>query len=149
MYTRKAFTMIELVFVIVVLGILASIAIPKFAATRDDAQISNARATVAAIRSGIVSVRQKYMLRGITTYINKLSSGSGDLFDGNGTAGTQILMYPIKPTTTSQNGHWSRTNDTTYNVYIKGKACTFTYSPTDGTFTLNSTHDTACDPLDF
>ncbi len=37
---RHAFTMIELVFVIVVLGILAAIAIPKFAATRTDAEVS-------------------------------------------------------------------------------------------------------------
>ncbi|MEY3090856.1 MAG: hypothetical protein RL113_1172, partial [Pseudomonadota bacterium] len=32
MKAKKAFTMIELVFVIVVIGILASIAVPKFAA---------------------------------------------------------------------------------------------------------------------
>ena len=38
---RTAFTMIELVFVIVILGILASVAIPKLAATRDDAKIVN------------------------------------------------------------------------------------------------------------
>lgn len=35
---RTAFTMIELVFVIVILGILASFAIPRLAATRDDAE---------------------------------------------------------------------------------------------------------------
>ena len=34
---RMAFTMIEVVFVIVILGILAVVAIPKLAATRDDA----------------------------------------------------------------------------------------------------------------
>ncbi|MDP3466533.1 MAG: type II secretion system protein, partial [Sulfuricurvum sp.] len=33
-------TMIELIFVIVILGILAAVAIPKLAATRDDAQVS-------------------------------------------------------------------------------------------------------------
>jgi len=37
---KNAFTMIELIFVIVILGILAVVAIPKFAATRDDAQVS-------------------------------------------------------------------------------------------------------------
>ena len=37
---KKAFTMIELIFVIVILGILAAVAIPKLMATRTDAKIS-------------------------------------------------------------------------------------------------------------
>ncbi|ANE33486.1 putative type II secretion system protein [Campylobacter hyointestinalis subsp. lawsonii CCUG 27631] len=37
---KKAFTMIELVFVIVILGILASLAVPKLAATKTDAEVT-------------------------------------------------------------------------------------------------------------
>ena len=61
---QKAFTMIELVFVIVVIGILSAIAIPKLAATRDDAVITKARATVAAVKSAVNIERQKRILKG-------------------------------------------------------------------------------------
>jgi general secretion pathway protein G len=61
---KKAFTMVELIFAIVVIGILASVAVPRLAATRDDAEIAKAVATVAALRSSIATEKQKRALAG-------------------------------------------------------------------------------------
>lgn len=50
---RKAFSMLELVFVIVILGILAAIAIPKFSFTRGEAQGVSIQADIAQAISAI------------------------------------------------------------------------------------------------
>ncbi len=52
---KKAFTMIELIFVIVILGILAAVAIPKLAATRDDAKIATVSQSMATASTEIAS----------------------------------------------------------------------------------------------
>ena len=58
---KKGFTMIELIFVIVILGILASVAIPRLAATREDAEIS---AAVANLRTLVSDVSAYYVAKG-------------------------------------------------------------------------------------
>ncbi|MDY5115939.1 MAG: type II secretion system protein [Campylobacter sp.] len=58
---KKGFTMIELIFVIVILGILASVAIPRLAATREDAEIS---AAVANLRTLVSDVSAYYTVKG-------------------------------------------------------------------------------------
>jgi len=65
--SKKAFTLLELVFVIAVIGILSAIAIPKFAVTRNDAIITKARTEVAAMRSAVSTERQKRILKGSFT----------------------------------------------------------------------------------
>ncbi|WP_162165857.1 type II secretion system protein [Campylobacter fetus] len=58
---KKGFTMIELVFVIVILGILAGIAIPRLAATRDDASATKA---AMEIKDVITQVAAYYTIKG-------------------------------------------------------------------------------------
>lgn len=119
----KAFTMIELVFVIVVIGILSAIAIPKFAATRGDAEIAKAKATVGSVRSAVAMQRQKLILRGVFDPITSLSSVTGydkPIFDGiNGDTNSPVLEYPLQSckNSTSQ-GCWYTADNVTYSYKL-------------------------------
>ena len=148
---RSAFTMIELVFVIVVLGILAAIAIPKLAATRDDAEIAKGRSDVAAIRAAIVSERQGRLMRGESAYINKLHNGNTGnfttLFDTNGSS--TLLQYGVV-TKNNADGHWDDTvggaaGAWTYVYHVMNVDNTFTYYYANGTFVC--TNGTYCGAL--
>ena len=139
---KYAFTMIEMIFVIVVLGILASIALPRFTATRTDAEITKGRADIASIRSSIVNERQTRLIKGDSSFVNVLYNANG-YFDSNGTTSSdaQLLMYSIKPQ--DKNGHWhsatttssaNGANVSTYKYKILGVDTTFTYTQIDGKF---------------
>jgi len=103
--SKKAFSMIELIFVIVVIGILSAIAIPKFAATRDDAVITKAMATIGSIRSAIATERQKRILR-------------GEFADINGTTAEGLLEYGL-------DSKWSRAGDEFTFTFKSGTTCVF------------------------
>jgi len=109
---KRAFTMIELVFVIVVIGILASVAVPRLSATRDDAVITKARTTVASIRNALAMERQKRILRGEFKSLSAVGGNTqggdtfvfGHFYDDNGTkttytddvdTGVSVMEYPI------------------------------------------------------
>jgi len=143
---KNAFTMIELVFVIVVLGILSAIAIPKFAATRTDAQISKGRADVSSIRSAIITERQSRLITGDSKFIaagtNEGELDYGSLFGG-------VLTYGI--TAKDSSGHWhSRASSDTESSTVKYKVgdtdVTFTYTRSNGVFTCD-TSTTYCSEL--
>lgn len=119
---KNAFTMIELVFVIVVLGILAAVAVPKFAASRTDAQISKGRADISSIRSAIITERQSRLITGDPLFITGTLLNDGGLFGG-------VLTYPI--TASTESGHWNSTataaDTATYNYNVAGTNVGFTY----------------------
>ncbi len=68
---RKGFTMIELIFVIVILGVLASVAIPRLAATRDDAEMAKAATN---LTTAVGDIAAYYTAQG--DFKKKASTGS-------------------------------------------------------------------------
>ncbi|MDF1878230.1 prepilin-type N-terminal cleavage/methylation domain-containing protein [Sulfurimonas sp. SAG-AH-194-C20] len=145
---KNAFTMIELVFVIVVLGILSAIAIPKFAATRTDAQISKGRADISSLRSAIMTERQGRLITGDSKYI-KVGTNAGEIDNGSLFGG--VLTYGIKDSASS--GHWTNTggysdeNTTTYDYQIGDTTVGFTYTRGTGVFDCTTQSDTYCSEL--
>ena len=121
MFRRKAFTMMELVFVIVIIGILSAVAIPKFAVTRDDAVVSKAKNLVGSVRSAVATERQKRILRGDFAPITSLGLTTSQgynkpIFDGiNNDSSSPIFQYAIKSCKDSNaRGCWYTADNVTY-----------------------------------
>ena len=119
---KNAFTMIELVFVIVVIGILSVVAVPKLAPIIGNAKDTKAKSTLASVRSAISTERQKQILQSQYGALS-ITNDSGRVFSSFTTSGNSVLEYDIKDCT--NNGCWHHSSGT-YTYYASGETCTFT-----------------------
>ena len=131
---KKAFTMVELIFVIVILGILAMVALPRLASSKEDAEITRVKAEIAAIRSAI----QTY--RGANLLSQKPGSGYPEKLDEKTIAeitnGTKL------------GSNWTVNDDNTLTLTIAGDTTTFTYDKAKGSLTCSGDSSTLCGKIE-
>lgn len=83
---EKGFTLVELVLVIVVLGILAAVAIPRFIDLQGSAQQARNKGALAALRGAITLLHAQYLLDTTSTYDATSVLNQTDLAGTTGTA---------------------------------------------------------------
>lgn len=133
--------MIELIFVIVILGILAGVAIPKLAATRDDAVITKGKSDVSTIRSSIITARNAQLMSGAGAHYPALDDGTGTT-DGDELFNS-VLPYPIR-SKKETSGSWARVSNCSGKVDTNNLECKYSYrvAQTDVSFDYNQSSGT-------
>ena len=144
--TKKAFTMVELIFVIVIIGILSAIATPKLSSTVDAAYMSKGKSTLATVRSAIAIERQKSILRGNGDINVTIHNVDGRVFSNfTDENGSRILDNDLP--SCADIGCWSVAADNVTYVYYKDAETNCTYKLESNRF-VGQTSGTGCIELE-
>ncbi len=123
---EEGFTLIELIMVIVILGIISAVAIPRFLSLGDSARLASARGVASAVNASIQSEHADLLINGTSYDLADVLSGTS--FSGGITYNTTVGAPAVGEITESVlNSNfalniagniftWSYTDDTTDDV---------------------------------
>lgn len=151
-YHTNGFTLIELIFVIVIIGVLTAVAIPQFKNLTDNAKISSELATASSVQSAIDAIHGDWITSGTCSFDwgNEQNTTANPLNDKGypATLGNQAPFdYILK---NANNGDWVKGLDGYYRgpASLKGdsnhkvtnkpnKGEWWEYNASAGTFSLH------------
>lgn len=157
MKQQKGFTLIELVVVIVILGVLAAVALPRFMNATEDAHTAAVKGTGGALAAGVALVRSQWELnrvKGIDPLLDLDSNPNTNVLGfGEGLVDVNDSGWPLGTTTTSCSEVWagilqgsapSVAADGDYSASYAAPVCTYAYrldgsSPAKRSITYNNT----------
>lgn len=122
---HSAFTLVEMVMVIVIIGLLAVVAMPKFADLQSEATSAAEKGTVAAVRSGIKIAHMSNLAKGTDTYPDALGSAK------NGPGSEDNALFDVVIDNGISDSKWEKLSKTKYK-----------YAPTDTTYTYDNKEGT-------
>lgn len=134
---RNAFTLVELLIVVVILGILAAVVIPQFSDASTDAKFSSLGTNLATVRGQL----ELYKLQHAGAYPTKtkfeaqMTAKTDEAGDPGGTLGPYLQRIPNNPYNNLNDLEWPAAGKTGW-----------AYNEADGTFIANdggSTNGTA------
>ena len=96
---KTGFTLIEILIVVIILAILASIVVPHFTSASEDSKLSNLTSNLQSIRAQL----ELYKMHHNETYPANITDGltkktrSDGTVDASGSYGPYLIMFPENP----------------------------------------------------
>jgi general secretion pathway protein G len=143
---QRAFTLIELIFVIVIIGLLASVAVPKFTHLTTNAKNSAIKSVITSVQSAIDNIHSQWVVNDDFKWIGADGKDHSDDFDNNkgypkklddgkdtNKLFSYILKVPILACGSKKNGCFDEYDDNKYEYkYDSSKILKFEYNSTNG-----------------